>query len=263
MLWANTNSISIIFSQKSDGDLLFKTRNNAEPTQNNAEKLNDQIRQNRVCFFEKNKIDPKRLVNIVGVHGTNITMTRHSDLRKGALDPETRIKDTDGLITNIKNSYLMITGADCFPVFFWESVKNVIGIAHCGWKGILAGLPSKMVKKLKDEFGSNPADIQVWLGPGIKSCHFEVQNDVSRLFEKNFKSAIINRDDKIFIDLTKAIMLPLMEAGVKTENITEHPDCTYCEKEKWFSYRRDKFENPEPVEEPRLIEANAFIINLK
>jgi len=245
MLWFNNQNISIIFSEKSDGDMLFKKQ---------YPELNEKIRQNRISFFEKNKINPERLVNIAGIHGTNIAMTRHSDLRKGAFDPATRIPDTDGLISNIKNSYLMITGADCFPVFFLNSIKNVIGITHCGWRGVLNELPAKMINKFISEFGSKPNDIQVWLGPGIKSCHFEVQNDVACLFEKKFKNAIINRGAKISIDLPKAMMLPLMEAGVKSENIIEHPDCVYCEKDKWFSYRRDK---------PKVIETNAYIINLK
>lgn len=137
---------------------------------------------------------------------------------------------------------------------FYDEDKNAIGLAHCGWRGILNGLPAKMIDKFISEFGSNPKDIQVWLGPGIKSCHFEVQNDVAGLFEKNFKNAIINRDDKIFIDLPKAIALQLIEAGAKPENITEHPDCVYCQKDKYFSYRRDK---------PEIVNANTFIIHLK
>jgi len=284
MLWFNNQNIAIFFSQKSDGDLLFKTRTNTDLTrtdtdptrtntdltQTNTEELNKKVRQNRICFFEKNKIAPQRLVNLAGVHGTNIgTITCDSTLGSGSLNPNSRIPDTDGLITNIRNSYLMITGADCFPVFFWDSVKNVIGIAHCGWRSIINadlrglnadlrgqkdGIAIEMIKKFKADFGSNPTDIQVWLGPGIKSCHFEVKNDVAELFEKNFKNAIINRGAKIFIDLPKVIMLQLIEAGVMPENITEHPDCTYCQKDKYFSYRRDK---------PETLEANAFIIHLK
>lgn len=245
MLWLNNENISIIFSQKSDGDMLFKTQH---------PKLNEKIRQNRISFFEKNKVNPERLVNIAGIHDTNIVMINHNTLGNGALELSTRVPDTDGLVSNIKNSYLMITGADCFPVFFWDSVKNATGVAHCGWRGILKELPAKMINKFVSEFGSNPADIQVWLGPGIKSCHFEVQNDVASLFEKNFKNAIINRDHKIFIDLPKVVTLQLTKAGTKPENITEHPDCTYCEKDKYFSHRRDKSE---------IIQTNSYIIYLK
>jgi len=219
-----------------------------------ADKPNEQIRQNRISFFKKNNIDPQRLVNLAGVHGANIAMTCHSDMGKGALDPTTRIADTDGLITNIKNSYLMITGADCFPVLFFDENKDVIAAAHCGWRGILMGLPAKMIDKFKNDFDSNPADIIVWIGPGIKSCHYDIPKERADLFSKDYKEYIIIKGGKIFLDLASIIALQLTGAGVKPKKITTYPDCTFCQKEKWFSYRRDK---------PKFIEANAFIINLK
>ena len=121
MLWFNNQNIAIFFSQKSDGDLLFKTQINSDQTQIDTDTLNEKVRQNRISFFEKNKINPQRLVNLAGIHGTNIVVINHHDLGKGALETNTRIPNTDGLISNIKNSYLMITGADCFPVFFYDS----------------------------------------------------------------------------------------------------------------------------------------------
>jgi len=131
-------------------------------------------------------------------------MTCHSDLGKGALDSDTRIPDTDGLITNAKNSY--------------------------------------------------PADIIVWIGPGIKSCHYDVPQERAELFSKDYKECIIIEGGKIFMDLAGIITLQLIGARVRPEKITTHPDCTFCEKDKYFSHRRDKQE---------IIEANAFIINLK
>jgi len=245
MFWLENKNIAIIFSQKSDGDMLFKTQH---------PELNEKIRQNRISFFEKNKINSKRLINIAGVHGTHIAMTRHSDLGRGSLDPNMRIPDTDGLIINIRNSYLMATGADCFPAFFYNENKNMIAAAHCGWRGILMGLPLKMIDEFKNDFDSNPADIIVWIGPGIKSCHYDVFQERASLFSKNYKEYIIIKDDKIFLDLAGIIALQLTKAGVRPEKITTHPDCTFCEKDKYFSHRRDKNE---------IIEANAFIINLK
>lgn len=215
---------------------------------------NEKTKNNRQIFFEKNNIDSSRLINAECVHGANIAIiTDDSMPGSGALNPETQIKNADGLITNIKNSYLMITGGDCFPVFFYDPQKQAIGIAHAGWKGILNEIAPKMVSEFKNQFKSNPADIQVYIGPGIKSCHFKVKEDIKELFSKDYKNAIIEKDGKIFIDLPAIIALQLNEAGVKTENITLHPDCAFCE-EKYFSYRRDK---------PEKIEAQAYIINLK
>ncbi len=225
--------------------MLFKT---------NHSLLNDKIEDNRQCFFDKNNIDASRLVNIYGIHGNDIFRVEEKDLGSGALSAETRIKGYDGLITDIKDSYLMISGADCFPVFFYDENKDVIAAAHCGWRGILMGLPVKMIEKSKNEFSSNPADINAWIGPGIKSCHYEVNQERADLFSKDYKKYIIIKDDKIFLDLAGIITLQLAGVGVKPEKITTHPDCTFCEKDKYFSYRRDK---------PEIIQANAFIIHLK
>jgi copper oxidase (laccase) domain-containing protein len=285
MIWIENNHISIFFSLKSDGDMLF-TRTDADLKRTDADKKNKKVRQNRISFFKKHNIDPKRLVNLAGIHGANIaTFTRESILGSGSLDPDTRIPNTDGLITNIKNSYLMITGADCFPVMFWDDSKNVIGAAHCGWKGIIgadhrglnadlrrpdadsrrqkSGIAIEMIKRFKRDFSSNPADINVWIGPGIKSCHYYIPQERAELFSKNYKNHIIERGNQLFLDLAGIIKSQLLENGIKPEKITEHPDCTFCEKDKWFSYRRDKLINPERVEGPEIIEANAFIIHLK
>ncbi|MBI2514741.1 peptidoglycan editing factor PgeF [Candidatus Wolfebacteria bacterium] len=246
MLWFENRNISIFSSQKSDGDFLFKT---------DFPRLNQKVKQNRLKFFKKHKIDPRRLVNLAGIHGVNIdTITCDSILGNGSLNPDTRIKNTDGLITNIKNSYLMVTGADCFPVLFYDEKNKAIGAMHAGWKGLLKEIAAEMLKKFVTDFSTDPANLSVWMGPGIKSCHFEVKNDVGALFEKNYKNEIIERDGRTFIDLPKIIKVQLTALGVQPEKIVEHPDCTFCGKDKYFSYRRDK---------PKVIHSNAYIIHLK
>jgi hypothetical protein len=245
MLWIDNKNIAIIFSQKSDGDMLFKRE---------FPEINEKVKVNRIAFFKKNSIDSSRLVNSAGVHGSNIALIKEEDLGKGALEENSRIRETDGLITNVKNSYLMATGADCFPVFFYDEQNQIIGIIHAGWRGILKGIVPEMMSKFKNKFDSNPADIIVWIGPGIKSCHYDVSQERADLFSKDYKECIIIKDGKIFLDLDGIIALQLTGAGVKPEKITTHPNCTFCEKDKYFSHRRDKQE---------IIEANAFIIGLK
>lgn len=237
--------------------MLFKTpaRINAEDMLIDADEINEGIRANRIKFFNNHNIDPSRLVNFASIHGANIeTVTRDSILGSGALDAESRIPNTDGLITNIKNSYLMVTGADCFPVMFWDNKKGVIATVHAGWRGIIKEIVPETILKLRNSFNSDPSDINAWIGPGIKSCHYSVDKERAELFSKNYKQHIIERDSQIYLDLAGIIALQLTKAGIKPEKITMHPDCTFCEKDKYFSHRRDKSEP---------IKANAFIIHLK
>ena len=147
----------------------------------------------------------------------------------------------------------MVTGADCFPVFFYDPKKQVIGVAHCGWRGIISGIIQEMVDKFKNEFDSVVSGINVWIGPGIKSCHYSVDKQRAELFSKDYKNQIIERGHQIFLDLAGIIALQLTVAGVRPEKIITHPDCTFCN-DRWPSWRREK-ENYQG--------AAAFIIYLK
>ena len=87
------------------------------------DEINRQVVDNRKKFFEKCGIDPSRLVNLKAVHGNKIFLAGKNDLGKGALDDDTRIAGVDGLLSKLSNSYLMVTGADCFPILFYDE-KN-------------------------------------------------------------------------------------------------------------------------------------------
>jgi len=244
MIIFDSDKISIIQSLKSDGDLVFKT---------NDSPINSQIRSNRETFFKKENIDPSRLININAAHGNNIFIVEEKDFSKGALVAETRIENCDGLLTNIKNSYLSVTGADCFPVCLWDKKREVIAITHNGYRGILAEIVPKTIKKM-GSFGSKPTDINIWIGPGIRDCHFSVTEDRADLFSKNYKNCIIDKQDQKYINLTCAIKKQLANSGIQDENIIDSEECTFCDTEKYFSYRRDH---------PEFVEAQMFIIHLK
>src|SRR3989344_5286726 len=68
------------------------------------------------------------------------------------------------------------------------------------------------------------------IGPGIRECHFEVQEDIARLFGTKER----------FVNLGSIIQKQLIELGIKKSNIEDSGECTYCLDQKYFSYRRDK-----------------------
>ncbi len=148
----------------------------------------------------------------------------------------------------------MVTGADCFPIFFYDEQYPVIGVAHCGWRGVIKNIISATIDKFKENFSSRPENLKIWVGPGIKSCHFQVQKDVVKLFENQYEEAIMRKNSKCYIDLSAIIRSQLTKNDINAKNTMEHADCTYCLKEKWFSHRRDKIKPPV---------ASAFIICLK
>lgn len=143
--------------------------------------------------------------------------------------------ECDGLISSRTDVVLGVGNADCFSVFFIDEASKRFGVAHCGWKGIDAGLPGRMIVEMGKK-GSKLPDIKVVIGPGIRQCHFEVQNDV---WDKFYPPVELKRK---LIDLSTFIKINLAKEGIKPEQIEDLNKCTFCEEKNYFSHRRDKVE---------------------
>jgi len=186
------------------------------------------LANNRRIFFERQGIDEQNIVRLDQVHSAEVVKVDGS--HRGKIIP-----NADGLVTSDKNFFLTVTVADCFPVYFYNPVLNSIGLAHSGWRGTVNNIVGETVKVMQ----GNPDDLIAGIGPGIQACHFEIKEDVLEKFAK-YPEAVIYRDEKIFINLPKIITQQLTDAGVKIVNIENCGECTFCQKEKYFSFRRDR-----------------------
>jgi hypothetical protein len=187
---------------------------------------------NRKKFFSALGVDHKNVVSADLIHGNRVAIIASAD--GGRLIP-----DTDALVTNKPGVYLTVTGADCVPVFFYDPKQKAIGLAHAGWRGVVKNIAAEAVCAMKEKYGSMPSDICALIGPRIQAHHFEVQEDVAERFSDH-PDRVQKRDGRIFIDLGRIIFDQLLDAGVLKTNIANDPACTYCEKENYFSFRRDK-----------------------
>ena len=159
-----------------------------------------------------------------------------------------KFDNVDGLITNKKNKVLMLGFGDCTPLLFYDPVKNVIANTHSGWKGTLQSIGLKTVQKMQDEFECKVEDIICFIGPHVRKCHFEVDNEVKELFFNEFKNLkdiediiIYNKEkDKYYIDTTKINKQVLLNIGLKEENIIDSNICTVCNSDICHSYRIEK-----------------------
>ncbi|MCL5411628.1 MAG: peptidoglycan editing factor PgeF [Patescibacteria group bacterium] len=168
------------------------------------------------------------------VHGNNVRIMNQRDA--GSV-----IDQTDGLVTKEKGLVLVVQTADCLPILFADVSKKIIGVAHAGWRGTLAGIGASVVNSMT-QLGSDPKDILIDSGPCLGPCHFEVKEDVFVLFKDKFgadKDINIERKGKTFLDLRKANFKLLLEAGINPLNIKTVGRCTYCQPENFFSFRRD------------------------
>jgi YfiH family protein len=187
---------------------------------------------NRKRFLNKLGISESKVVSVRSVHGSDIESVTEED--RGSF-----IDNTDGLITDQTDVFLSITVADCLPVMIFDPLKKVLGLLHCGWKGLEKGIIEKAVNRMREDFNVDPENIAAGIGPGIGSCHYEVKKDFLITF-KSYPQIIKKRHDLFFIDLKLLTELKLEECGIKSEGIEINPVCTYCHSDKYFSHRKDR-----------------------
>lgn len=164
----------------------------------------------------------------------------HSNLVHIVDDKYQNKLDGDAMITNIPYKALVIKTADCMPILAYDRKNRVIGTVHSGWKGTLNNIIGVTLNKMINEFNSNPTDIEIYLYPYIKQCHFEIKEDVYNQFSnriKNIAEYTKTKDDKYYLDLLEIVVKDALDKGIKKENITDHSVCTYCYHEIFKSYR--------------------------
>lgn len=152
----------------------------------------------------------------------------------------------DAMITDKPGLMLSVHTADCVPAAMLDPVKKAIGIAHSGWAGSAKGITGKTVRKMMDEYGCDPADIIICLGPYNHACCYEVGEDVLESFrsgfsEKECEQMFKKKDEegKFLLDLGAAISISLCREGVLKENIFDSGHCTFHTDE-YSSWRRTR-----------------------
>ena len=166
-------------------------------------------------------------------HGKNLAVVGENNY--GSLVPE-----TDGLLTNKKNTYLAITVADCLPIFIFDPVKKVISLVHAGWRGVAGKIAHAAVELMKKNYGSQASDILAGIGPHICPGHYEVKGDVAEKFTGYGDRVCIAHEGKTYLNMAKAVKIQLFGCGLTEENIEVSPECTYEHPDKYFSFRRDR-----------------------
>lgn len=176
-------------------------------------------------------------------HTTYVRVVTEEDRGKGIIK-ERDYEDVDGLVTNVPGIVLSTFYADCVPLYFVDPVKKAIGLSHSGWRGTVNKMGKVTVKKMMEEYGSNPTDIIAAIGPSICVDCYEVSMDVAEEFLRAFSHAhnlsqivVPKNEEKAMLDLWQANLAVLLEAGIKAEHISLPDLCTACNKELLFSHR--------------------------
>ena len=190
------------------------------------------VLENRRRATEALGVAADRLATPYQVHGTTtVTVT---DVWAPGAGPK-----ADALVTDRPGIALGIGSADCGPILFADAEAHVIGAAHSGWRGALAGVGAACVAGM-EKLGARRERIVAALGPTISQANYEVGPEVREAFvaarAKNagfFRPS--DRADHFLFDLPGAIVAGLADAGIRAWSTGL---CTYADPQRFFSYRR-------------------------
>jgi len=192
----------------------------------------------------------------------------HSDLIHCIDRPPLQPLAGDGLISNTPGLLLAVLVADCLPVIVVDRKQRAVGVFHAGWRGTVKRIVEKGVGEMRKHFASDPRDLLAAIGPGIRSCCYDVGEEVRSKFEAQFAyGAGLFREVKesdpvrrkypllfltarapghselpvhLFLDLVEANRRQLLDAGVAEKHIEASFPCTACNLELLFSHRAEK-----------------------
>lgn len=144
----------------------------------------------------------------------------------------------DACIARHRGAVCVVMTADCLPVLLCDEAGTVVGVAHAGWKGLVAGVIEATVIAMNVQ----PQKLMAWLGPAIGQDAFEVGAEVRAAFiahQAEAAEAFIAHGDqgKYKADLYLLARQRLHALGIK--RIHGGTFCTFHQKDKFFSYRRD------------------------
>jgi YfiH family protein len=191
----------------------------------------------------------------------------HSDLIHCVSEPADETRAGDGLITATREILVGIQTADCLPVILVDTKQHAVGVFHAGWRGTVRRIVEKGVGEMRRWFGTHPRDIGAVIGPGVHQCCYQVGEEVRSQFKSQFTYADkLFRETKefnpihekypllfltarapghsdlpkqLFLDLVEANRRQLLDAGVRSKNISASELCTVCRNDLLFSYRAE------------------------
>jgi polyphenol oxidase len=191
------------------------------------------VDKNRARMATALGVEPHCLVSAFQIHSPQVVVA--TEPWPARLRPR-----ADGIVTRTRGLAIGVTTADCGPVLFAEPQAGVIGAAHAGWRGALAGILEATIAAMQG-LGAARDQIRAALGPMIRQRHYEVGPDLIERFAaedpaaKPFFGAAVRPGHAMF-DLAGYIAARLRRAGL--DHIEDLDACTYEDPQLFFSYRR-------------------------
>ncbi|KPH53795.1 hypothetical protein HPU229254_09030 [Helicobacter pullorum] len=183
-----------------------------------------EVEANHKRLLESQGFCLEQLVFLNQVHGKEILKANHFGL----------LGEGDGILIDKKGVVGLIMVADCNPIVIFDSQNKILVMLHAGRLGVEKGIVFEACKVLQEQYGSHFQNLFAYVGPSIRKCCYEVQEEV--ISEPLMEGKIL-QNSKIYLDLVAVLKRQFNEMGINHYEIS--PICTCCDK-RYFSYRRDK-----------------------
>ena len=177
-----------------------------------------------------------RLVGIHQIHSADVVAVEEPHPRPWP--------KADAVVTATPDLVLSVLTADCAPVLFADSTAGVIGAAHAGWRGALAGILEATLDRM-ETLGATRGAISAVIGPTISQRAYEVGPEFLDTFladdPGNARFFANGTGDRCHFDLPAFALHRLRSAGIGHAEWSRH--CTYTDADRFFSYRRSVHNN--------------------
>lgn len=191
-------------------------------------------------------IDDNHLILPRQTHGDRVLAIDSTLIQLSKVQQTDALMGVDAIITDLKQTCIGVSTADCIPVLLHDTKREAIAAIHAGWRGTVAKIVCKVIDKMKREYGSCAGDMDAIIGPGISLDAFEVGDEVYNEFATaGFPMEsiarhypCINGGIKWHIDLWKANCRLLQQCGVERKRINVAGICTFTRHKEFFSARR-------------------------
>jgi polyphenol oxidase len=194
------------------------------------------------------------------VHGP-VVLTPQEIVSTTDRDPDNNLARADGAISDGSNQGLWVASADCNPVVIGDRQTGRAASVHAGWRGTAQGIVTHTVKKFLSG-GSQIKNLVVAIGPAIDGEVYQVTTQVgaevclpmlphlqgrepseivaTALALDNSPLLPDDQPGRVRLDVRRANGGQLALLGLRAEQVSIAPHCTFQEPDNFYSYRREK-----------------------
>ena len=187
------------------------------------------VTRNRAAVAAEAAVAPDRLVFMRQTHGVRVAVV-------DGPPPAGRPPDADAMVTTVPGLALAVLVADCAPVLLVSSTHAVLGVAHAGRRGMVAGVVPATLAAMADA-GAPVSSVHARIGPAVCGACYEVPASLQEEVAAAVPGARArSRGGRPALDVRAGLVDQLRSAGVASVEVD--PACT-AESPRLYSYRRD------------------------